>query len=139
VLSIALPKNPWSAAHHSAPVLAVVVAVLVGGGVRAADELPGEIHEAILAEFYRPEVLTRFDRSPELNELEFMSLDLNEDGTPEYIVEGSYGYCGSGGCSLSIFGKTPSGYRMIANLSGVMTYLTRVPRSLLKTKTGVGA
>jgi hypothetical protein len=74
--------------------------------------LPTHLVGLILKDRYSgklpPRVQTPIEKWP------FHSLDLNDDGKPDYIIERvDPEFCGSGGCGILIYASSPSGYRSV--------------------------
>lgn len=62
---------------------------------------------------------------------ERVQADLNDDGVPEEVVYlTSPGYCGTGGCTLLILQRSPSGLQLVSR-----TTIVRPPIRLLPTRT----
>lgn len=68
--------------------------------------------------------------------LEYREIDLNDDGSPELLVQGGVTYCGTAGCSLWIYRKTPSGvYALIYKSGSVSSAVVLFEDAVLKSKT----
>lgn len=84
-----------------------------------------------------PAGLTAFVHDQRLTRYRSALTDLNGDGRPEALVyaiasadgDGAADLCGSGGCDLYVLALTPSGYRVISDIS-----ITRPPVRVLPSR-----
>jgi len=67
---------------------------------------------------------------------EYRKIDLNGDGSPEFLIQAGRTYCGTAGCSLWIYRGTASGsYNLIYESGQVSTYVDLFEEAVLKSKT----
>lgn len=74
--------------------------------------LPGYLVELILKDQYSGKLPSRI-QTP-IEKWSFQSLDLNDDGKTDYVIEQlDPDFCGSGGCGILIYTSSQSGYRRV--------------------------
>jgi hypothetical protein len=60
-------------------------------------------------------------RKPKVDEMSFARIDLNDDGQPEYVVDGTADFCGSRGCTVWIYRAVGSRYVNIYDGNGAVS------------------
>ena len=101
---------------------AILLSLLLGGTMLSAGAKPEEAVKALLA---------RYDAQIPAGAYGFRFVQLAADGTcrsPIIFLKGASGYCGTGGCTMLIYGcDSKGGYRLLGAPSVVMppVYLLR--------------
>jgi len=114
------------------PLLEVILTLVAPTPAPAAPEqekLPQQLISRVIADNYH-------DHPGKLPlAFEYYRVDLNDDGDPEYMIEGSSAFCGSAGCAVWIYRRTEDTYEMIFDGDGVTSNVGLFPQAVLPAKT----